>query len=900
MHWPVIAVLVAAFAALVYIAYVPFHDFPFTMDEYNYWYQAEIFSRGRLYVPMPAATRPLAETYMVHHAGKLFSKYAPGFPFLLMFGALCGLTGIINPLLSVAALLLLYLSAKELAGRWAACAAVLLMAANPYFLGYGASYFAQPAALALSALVLYLAVRCGEHPSWKGLFFIGLAAGYLAMTRPLDALCVLLPVAVFLVVSRRGGLMRHVVWLAPFSACVLALMTYNYFMAGTFAVSTYPIKDFEFKLVYQEAHGFWHNVLLLAKGYAASVTAYMLPLLGRYFVHAMLYVLPLLAALGLVWGKKSRRWLFAGHLALLVLAYNMHPSLGWPIYGARYYYPGLASLGLLAALGIAHLERWPGRKLAACLIAAACAWQVTGAVGRIRRYAGRFATFLAMQEDMRHTCAAGTIVVLSRDHPAWQGFADFIMPGDLKRNPFPPTDRLVLQATDDIRGIQRQFPAYDLCVYPPIEANSARASLVIPFMAAGSAKRFRANLGLLSMAQRTHIADVTVRSAAGRTLGQETYCLNGMQFMGIHDMAAAMGIREDTSVEIAVTGPCVGIGGLIDNVSNDPSVTSSNLGGFMQGFTPVVLKTAEWHTHLVLRNLADRPARVALSAYPASGGTIPCKQVTLNISAKGFFSSEDIVAYLGGARGDVFLLAVTADHKVCGYARQYTRSHTSGMYPCFSGPGATRLVLPYMEDTSAYRSNIGLVNRSDSPARVTLDYYAGGRLCGSRATSVCQNQYVPVINALRWIQGVAEPKPLDQSGYVVISADAPIYAIGGPLDNISSDPSVQAAACRSFRETVTPIVLKSGPWATRVVVTNHNQRPAAVTLELIRGEGVAHHAATVGAYDQLCYNDIMAELFASWEYGSLRITANREVYVFVHMYTDAHTGGVYPVFGGQQ
>ena len=420
---------------------------------------------------------------------------------------------------------------------------------------------------------------------------------------------------------------------------------------------------------------------------------------------------------------------------------------------------------------------------------------------------------------------------------------------------------------------------------------------MLPFAAGAQKDGFRTNLGLLELPSHCLTASLSFLSASGTVLEQTDYALDAYAYMPISDITSSLGITEDVSITICACGPFMGIGGLVDNTTDDPSVVGSELAQFTQGFTPLVLKTGDWNTQLVLRNMADGMASVTLSAIPISGGA-PCLQESLTINGNGFFACNDIIAFLGGATGDVFLLDISANREVCGYARQYTTNHTGGIYPCYGhGSGATTLVFPYMEDTAAYRSNIGLVRTAAGAANATLHYYTGGSLQASRTTGIAENQYLPIINALRWIKNSTSADPLDESGYVVIEADAPVYAIGGPTDNMSNDPSVQGASYSAFADTLAPIVLKSGPWSTRLVLTNHSAAATGITLELIYdGVVAASYVTAIGAYDQVQYNDIIGELFPAYAYGTLRIQSDDPIYAYVHQYTSQHTGGIYPVF----
>ena len=85
-----VAIIVSVFITLGFIALVIFHNYPYSMDEYRYLYQAKIFLTGHLSLSADEKLARLFETNLVFSHGHLFSKYPPGFSLMLLFGLKLG------------------------------------------------------------------------------------------------------------------------------------------------------------------------------------------------------------------------------------------------------------------------------------------------------------------------------------------------------------------------------------------------------------------------------------------------------------------------------------------------------------------------------------------------------------------------------------------------------------------------------------------------------------------------------------------------------------------------------------------------------------------------------------------------------------------------------------------
>jgi hypothetical protein len=489
-HAPALAIMLASFVLQLCVSYGVFRGFPFCMDEYGYWYQAELFARGSTHLTAPDdALSPLKELYVVWHDGKVFSKYPPGFSLVLSLGSLIGAPAAVNPTIAAITTLLLYIATLRLVGRPYAIAAQLLLATSPFFVAYGASYFAHSLTLLL-VLVVSVVLTWPTPPTPRRWLAIGGVLGAFVWVRPLDALCAAL--FVMIVVVRMLGWRRAFVAglqaIGPFIALVLALMAYNDHLSGRFALSTYPVLDAEFRLVAAEDLGFFENAGAIADEYVRRLVLQGEVLWGRYFLWPAGVVVPILALGAIVFRAGERRWriALAAHFVIVVLLYNFHGMQSsiptWPQYGARYWFSGFGAILLLAAMSMQGIVRrvrdheripanWRTPRTGHVLVGLVVGIQIAAGIPLFHEYARRFDVVFAIQRDIAATCPGKRVVVL--DLPQRPLLPDFVRAADLRRNPFLDGDRLFV-GREPSAAMMRALPGYTTCRYAFARWDAAR------------------------------------------------------------------------------------------------------------------------------------------------------------------------------------------------------------------------------------------------------------------------------------------------------------------------------------------------------------------------------------------------------------------------------------------
>jgi hypothetical protein len=456
--------LVPYFLFLSNVSLVTYRDYPFSMDEYNYLYQARIFTTGRPYIDFKSEDAPLIESYMLHHESRLFSKYPPGFPLMLAFGVLSGYPGLVNPLISTATLAFIFLAANDLVGTKHAFLATCILASNTYFVGYAASYFSQPLSLLLTSIMVWYYVRFRKAQTSGTCLAVGAAAGALSLVRQLDMFCIFLPVGIAMSMELLGGRkpLRLAYLAFPLVLLQAAHLAYNHLLSGEYYISLYDVFDSDFQLNFPQADGLWGWLGLLLANYRLTWETYTLVNIYEAFLFKSGFFLIFFAAMGYLIAPAHIRYPLAGGFLLLTAMYSFHPFSGWPQYGARYLYVSLAAVALFAAFFIKRASEALGGTVSVSVFSVIILIQAVFTYSDLSVYGMRFEVVDSVQGGIGAKCPEKSIVVLNKHAFKTSGF---LVWSDFKRNPFLNGTRLIVTAEADARDIAKARPDYPVCQY---------------------------------------------------------------------------------------------------------------------------------------------------------------------------------------------------------------------------------------------------------------------------------------------------------------------------------------------------------------------------------------------------------------------------------------------------
>jgi len=174
-----------------------FESLPHTEDEVAFLFQAATLARGHLVAPAPPVPDAFAIPFVIVRDGMWFGKYPPGYPLVLALGVLVGYPPIVNALSAGFCVLLVVALAHRVYDFPTGLLAATLLAASPFFLLQAASFMAHTVCLLLTLMFLLSFAATLRKPTLARAFPGAGAVVLLVLARPLTAVGVLLPFAVW-------------------------------------------------------------------------------------------------------------------------------------------------------------------------------------------------------------------------------------------------------------------------------------------------------------------------------------------------------------------------------------------------------------------------------------------------------------------------------------------------------------------------------------------------------------------------------------------------------------------------------------------------------------------------------------------------------------------------------
>lgn len=458
----------ATFVACGLLATHVFQGTPVSADEHAYLVQAHVFASGKTHQYLPSLHPVLRDLYFQWVDGRYFSKYAPGYPVALAVGVLLGCAQLVNPFIAAASVFFLIRLVSTFTSRSVAVMTGLIVATNPYFWGYAASFYSQSLTLfcaisALYSLRLY-EIRGGDF----NLIKTGIAMGVMMATRPLDAFCLFLVLTPLLVsfVVKRGRYWDLIRFVQPAAIVIAFLLLYNVSLTGKLSIAAYPAFESDFILLQQNSSqsGILRGFMESAKFWYSNAANFGVNLFTVQFVGFSCFGLPALALAGfLIPGHRLWKILCSLQLGFLVFFYFFHYGSGWPQYGSRYYYSSIVGLSVLAGIAIHELSKYRSIIVAVFLVFLIF---FQGAIGleRIIDYQERFERIHQVNLQIASQCPDGSIVILGDQRPGGR-WPPYVYLFDFKRNNMRNDRRVIVRNQQEYNAITGQYPSRTPCYF---------------------------------------------------------------------------------------------------------------------------------------------------------------------------------------------------------------------------------------------------------------------------------------------------------------------------------------------------------------------------------------------------------------------------------------------------
>lgn len=310
-----------------------------------------------------------------------------------------------------------------------------------------------------------------------------------------------------------------------------------------------------------------------------------------------------------------------------------------------------------------------------------------------------------------------------------------------------------------------------------------------------------------------------------------------------------------------------------------------------------------WRTELSLFNAGSQSANVTLLFLPGAGGSVISRSLFLAPKQSVTYANTllDLFGMTNGA-GAVGIEATSA--ATTPQLRVASRTYTNGSrgtygqaVPAVGSLGNT-LYLTGIQSNPNYRTNIGLVNRSNNERTVTLALYGTtGDLIGSDTIGVPANNFLQL--PLTAIFPMVDGSALDVlSMRVTVSQPEAISVYASVIDNESQDPAyIQAVPVPAVGSMLIPVVGRAPGangtfWRSDVTLFN----PATSTLPVQFTYGGIQKTVTLAARSTRVLDDVLSDFNLTAGQGTLKVEWSGGAtgpIVTSRTYTSTENGGTY-------
>lgn len=316
------------FAALVSIAIFVLQNFPNSGDEYVYTYQAEIFSKGKLWNNPHPLQNFFHHIWILEKDNKLFGMYPPVWPLILSLAMLVKIPlYLVNPALGALSLIVVFLLGRKIYNEKIAVLSVFVIACSSFFLFNSASYFSHTSCSLLVLCFVYCSLNYIDTGKMRDALYAGLFFGATFLVRPYTALLSGIPVFLYFML-KNPKYYKKIPWFflggIPF---LLFFLFYNYRLMGSALLIPWVLTEQTFLLPV--------NGLIFACIFALNLTMWtllFLPVIYFVYIPAIL--------------RKPKANIIGFFPLCFILGHSLCAFYGSNQYGPRYWYEAFPFLVL--------------------------------------------------------------------------------------------------------------------------------------------------------------------------------------------------------------------------------------------------------------------------------------------------------------------------------------------------------------------------------------------------------------------------------------------------------------------------------------------------------------------------------------------------------------------------
>ena len=399
--------------------------------------------------------------------------------------------------------------------------------------------------------------------------------------------------------------------------------------------------------------------------------------------------------------------------------------------------------------------------------------------------------------------------------------------------------------------------------------------------------RFRTNLGLTNVSAVQAQATLTLYAADGSAIASRTVTVPAGGLLQLNNVISFVRGLSPTqinnlsgSVVVTASQPLVAFATQIDNTSDDPSLLNGRSNGATQLLIPSATSVNQFRSSLVVQNAGSAAAQVRLRQRDTNG--VMRGELVVSILPNGLYSRDDIHATLG-LSGLFGPLEITSLNSVPLVATSRVYSVDSGTSGFFEGQdvsvASSNGVVPISQDSSAFRTNLGINNLGGVPANVQVSLYSSsGALLGNTTVNVPAGGLRQLDNVNRTLTGAAGVS--DTLGFIRISSSQPLLGYSTLINNVGDDPGLATNVVSGATRLLIPSATNVNQFRSTLAVINLGNSAAPIRLIVRNTSGgvqVQSDSVVIPANGIYNVDDVLTNLGLVNSYGPIEIHSLNEV-----------------------
>jgi uncharacterized repeat protein (TIGR01451 family) len=320
---------------------------------------------------------------------------------------------------------------------------------------------------------------------------------------------------------------------------------------------------------------------------------------------------------------------------------------------------------------------------------------------------------------------------------------------------------------------------------------------------------YRTNLGMVEAAGKSASVLVSVFDAAGKNLLDLPLDLKAGEQQQLNSFLAAKNITlTDGRIEVKVTGgdgKVTAYASVVDNKTTDPLLVSgvplvqtAARTFVLPGVADITNDLAKWRSDVRIFNAGVDPQYVTMTLYPLNDATGATLTRSLTVNPGEVTILDNIVASRFGATnvGGAMHVDTLTDSNLVVTGRTYNQVDGGGTYGQFIaavtpadavGKGTRVLNILQVEDSTRYRTNLGIAEVSGKPVTVEVSVFLPDAKVAPKVTiPLAANEY----RQFRVLQQLGVGTAYNaRIAIKVIDGDGRITAYGSVIDMQTQDPT---------------------------------------------------------------------------------------------------------------